>query len=420
MKCRYCSNLLKITFVNLGFSPPSNAYLTRDDLQRSEISYPLEVRVCGECWLVQTIDYTKASDLFQCDYAYFSSTSSSWLEHARSFVDDITNRLNLNKLSYVIEIASNDGYLLKNFVEKKIPCLGIEPTASTAAVAEKQGIPVIREFFGERIGSKLRLGGALADLLIGNNVLAHVPDINDFVVGVRLVLKPEGVVTFEFPHFLCLLKGLQFDTIYHEHYSYLSLGSVLRIFKSNGLRVWHIEKLPTHGGSLRVYGCLEESIRVTSSDVIRMLEVEKDAGLEIANSYGSFQSNAEKVKNGLLEFLLKEKRNGKKTAAYGAAAKGNTLLNFAGVKPDLLDCVYDAAPSKQWKLLPGSHVEIRPPAMLKVDRPDNIIILPWNLSEEILYSIEPYLSANATVYVAVPEMCKIKRNKVIANSKCGF
>jgi hypothetical protein len=336
MKCRHCSSELTHTFLDLGFAPPSNAYLTKDDLTKSEKYYPLKVMVCNQCWLVQTEDYAQADELFDSEYAYFSSTSTGWLKHAREYAEKMTEALGLNEKSLVIEVASNDGYLLKNFVEKKIPCLGIEPTASTAKVAEALGIPVLREFFGEQLGKRLLQEGRQADLIAGNNVYAHVPDINDFTLGLKAALKPNGTITLEFPHLMRLVEFNQFDTIYHEHFSYLSLYTVARIFKAAGLRVWNVEELPTHGGSLRIYGCHESDDRQTLPAVNAILEKEKERGLQDLTIYEAFQNNANAIKNDFLEFLIMQKKLGKKIAAYGAAAKGNTLLNYGGVKPDLL------------------------------------------------------------------------------------
>jgi hypothetical protein len=383
MKCRHCSTELINTFLDLGFAPPSNAYLTLADLEQPEKYYPLKIKVCHNCWLVQTEDYTKADELFRPDYAYFSSTSKGWLAHAASFAKKISKKLNLNTKSLVVEVASNDGYLLKHFVSAGIPCLGIEPTASTAVAAEKLGINVIREFFGETLGTRLAAEGQQADLIVGNNVYAHVPDINDFTRGLKAALKPTGDITLEFPHLMQLIEHNQFDTVYHEHFSYLSLTTVARIFATAGLRVWHVEVLSTHGGSLRVYGCHSHDARQTSADVSKLMSKEAKRGLQDLATYTSFQARAEKVKDDLLDFLIQQKRAGKTVAAYGAAAKGNTLLNFAGVKPDLLPFVCDAAPAKQGKFMPGSHIPIFSPQHLIENRPDFVLILPWNIMDEI-------------------------------------
>jgi SAM-dependent methyltransferase len=404
MKCRHCGQELRHSFLDLGSSPPSNAYLKRDDLSRPEIHYPLRVRICESCWLAQIEDYAGADELFNAEYAYFSSTSTTWLDHAARYVAGIVPRLGLTTSSFVIEIASNDGYLLKNFVARGIPCLGIEPTASTAAVAERAGIPVEREFFGERLGRDLAASGRRADLIIGNNVYAHVPDINDFTRGVQAVLKPGGTVTLEFPHLLSLLESCQFDTVYHEHFSYLSLDAVRRIFEAVGLRVWDAEELPTHGGSLRVYGCHDADDRPATAAVARILEMETLAGLRTLRPYLEFQVRAERIKDDLLSHLITAKRAGKRVAAYGAAAKGNTLLNFAGVRSDLVAFVCDAAQSKQGTFMPGSRIPIVPPGELVRRRPDEVLILPWNLASEVMRQQQPLVEAGTRFLVAIPSL----------------
>jgi len=404
MKCRHCGQELRHSFLDLGSSPPSNAYLKRDDLSRPEIYYPLRVRICESCWLAQTEDYAGADELFNAEYAYFSSTSTTWLDHAARYVAGIVPRLGLTPSSFVIEIASNDGYLLKHFVARGIPCLGIEPTASTAAVAERAGIPVSREFFGERLGRDLAASGRRADLIIGNNVYAHVPDINDFTRGVQAALKPGGTVTFEFPHLLSLLESCQFDTVYHEHFSYLSLDAVRRIFEAVGLRVWDAEELPTHGGSLRVYGCHDADDRPATAAVARILEMETLAGLRTLRPYLEFQVRAEQIKDDLLSHLIAAKRAGKRVAAYGAAAKGNTLLNFAGVRSDLVAFVCDAAPSKQGMFMPGSRIPIVPPGELARRRPDEVLILPWNLASEVMRQQQPLVEAGTRFLIAIPSL----------------
>lgn len=381
--CRHCGALLQHSFLDLGHAPPSNAYVTKDYLNRPETYFPLKVKVCDRCWLVQTEDYADAQALFSADYAYFSSTSTTWLEHARKYVETMIDALHLDCNSTVIEIASNDGYLLKNFVTLGIPCLGIEPTESTASAAEKLGIPVLREFFGEEMGRRLANENKQADLIIGNNVFAHVPDINDFTRGLKAVLKPDGVVTLEFPHLMRLIEKSQFDTIYHEHFSYLSLTVVHTIFKSANLKIWKVEELSTHGGSLRVYGChIERPIELDGS-VTKLLEEETRFGLQEVQTYLDFQNRADTIKDDLVSFLIEQKRAGKTVAAYGAAAKGNTLLNYAGIKSDLLPFVSDAAVSKQGKFMPGSHIPIYPPEHLIAMNPDYVLVLPWNIIEEV-------------------------------------
>jgi len=404
MKCRHCATPLVHCFLDLGFAPPSNAYIQPEQVRAPEQYYPLRLNVCDRCWLVQTEDYARADELFATDYAYFSSTSSGWLAHAAQYVADITQRLKLDANSFVIEVASNDGYLLKNFVAAGIPCLGIEPTDSTAEAAEKLGIPVVRRFFGQSLGEELTAGGQQADLIIGNNVYAHVPDINDFTAGLTAALKPGGTVTLEFPHLLNLIEKNQFDTVYHEHFSYLSLQTVKRIFAAAKLRVIDVETLPTHGGSLRVYGAHIDDTRPTAEAVKTVLHAEIAAGLQDLDTYLAFQARAEKVKNDLLVFLIEQRRAGLRVAAYGAAAKGNTLLNYAGVKPDLLSFVCDAAASKQGRLMPGSHIPIVDAAMLKQEQPDFVVILPWNIAAEVMRDHAYVSEWGGRFVVAVPEI----------------
>jgi hypothetical protein len=404
MKCRHCRAPLTHDFLDLGFAPPSNAYLAEADLNQPEKYYPLKINVCDRCWLVQTEDYAQSEELFSPDYAYFSSTSSGWLAHAKRYAEQVTQRFGLNANSLVIEVASNDGYLLKNFLTAGIPCLGIEPTASTAVAAEKLGIPVLREFFGEALGRRLASEGKQTDLIAGKNVFAHVPDINDFARGLKAVLKAGGTITLEFPHLMRLIEQNQFDTVYHEHFSYLSLFTVNRIFQMAGLRVWDVEKLPTHGGSLRIYGCHAEDPRPTVSAITAILDEESEAGLKTLVPYANFQERANKVKYDLLAFLIEQKRAGRRVAAYGAAAKGNTLLNYAGIKPDLLPYVCDAAPSKQGKYLPGSHIPIFPPARLFEERPDLVLILPWNIAEEVIGQNERIREWGGRFATAVPQL----------------
>lgn len=404
MKCRHCSAALSHVFLDLGCAPPSNAYLDAAGLTAPELNFPLKLHVCDQCWLVQTEDYASADALFSPDYAYFSSVSRSWLAHAADYAQMITQRLALGPDSFVIEVAANDGYLLKNFVAAGVPCLGIEPTASTAAAAEALGIPVLREFFGAALGAELAAQGRRADLILGNNVYAHVPDINDFTRGLAAVLKPEGVVTLEFPHLMRLLELNQFDTVYHEHFSYLSLHTVARIFGAAGLRVWDVEQLPTHGGSLRVYGCLAGASRADSPAVAAMLATERERGMQALPVYQAFQAQADAVKDDLVLFLIEAKRQGKRVAAYGAAAKGNTLLNYAGIKPDLLPYVCDAAPSKQGKFLPGSHIPVLAPELLLQRRPDIVLILPWNIAAEVVEQLGAVRQWGGQFAVAVPRL----------------
>ena len=404
MTCRHCGTAQLHPFLDLGFAPHSNRYLTSPELKGVEMTYPLKVMVCEVCWLVQTEDYASSSDLFREDYAYFSSTSSTWCAHAANYAARIIKKLELSQSSLVIEVASNDGYLLRNFVSAGIPCLGIEPTASTAAEAERQGISVLREFFSESMGDELAAQGRRADLVVANNVLAHVPDINDFVSGMRAVLKPKGVITVEFPHVLRLIQLNQFDTVYHEHFSYLSLYTVDRVFASAGLRVFDVEELTTHGGSLRVYVCHSECEFETSPAVEAMFLEELRHGLRSLQTYAELQSKANRVKDELLYYLLGEKMAGKRIAAYGAAAKGNTLLNYAGIKSDLIPFVCDAAASKQGKFMPGSHIPIYAPAQLRQYKPDYVLVLPWNLVDEVIASLDDIRKFGAKFVTAIPRL----------------
>lgn len=404
MNCRHCSTPLKHVFLDLGFAPPSNAYLVEADLQAPEQYFPLKLFVCDKCWLVQTEDYSRSEELFTKDYAYFSSVSTTWLAHAKSYVEAITARLGLDSKSFVIEVASNDGYLLKNFVASGVPCLGVEPTDSTAAAAEAIGVPVAREFFGEQFAGKLVADGKQADLIIGNNVYAHVPDINDFTTGLKTALKPGGTITLEFPHLMSLMQLNQFDTVYHEHYSYLSLQSVKAIFAKAGLRVCDVEQISTHGGSLRVYGCHAEDERTDGAQVAIILAQEVERGLQDIATYKRFQLAANKVKNDLLAFLVEANRSGKTVAAYGAAAKGNTLMNYAGVKTDLMSFVCDAAASKQGKFMPGSHVPILPPDQLRAHKPNYVVILPWNIADEVVKANHFVREWGGQFVVAVPAL----------------
>ena len=404
MECRFCKAELTHTFLDLGFAPHSNAYLKLEDLSRPEKYFPLRVKVCDSCWLVQTEDYADADEYFNSDYAYFSSTSSSWLNHARRYFDGVVKKLKLSKDSFVLEVASNDGYLLKNFVAAGIPCLGIEPTTSTADVSEALGVPVLREFFSQELGGRLASQGKKADLIIGNNVYAHVPDINNFTKGLKAALKPGGTITLEFPHLMRLLENSQFDTVYHEHFSYLSLFTVVQIFSASGLRIFDVEELETHGGSLRVIGCHADDPRVDSVSLKNNLAEESRRGLQALAIYQAFQSQAEKIKDDLLTFLIEKKHAGKKVVAYGAAAKGSTLLNYSGVKPDLLEFVCDAADSKQGKYMPGSHVPIYAPLVLSEKNPDYVLILPWNIATEVREELSPVLGEGAKYVVAVPHL----------------
>jgi C-methyltransferase C-terminal domain/Putative zinc binding domain/Methyltransferase domain len=405
MKCRHCQAELTLSLIDLGAAPPSNAYLNQQTLYAAEKYYPLRVLVCAECWLVQTEDYAGPDKLFSAEYAYFSSFSTTWLKHAEQYVTDMAKRFGLNENSHIVEVAANDGYLLQYAKARGIPCLGIEPTTSTADAARAKGIKIVEVFFGVKLAQQLAAKGKQADLTAANNVLAHVPDINDFVGGFEVLLKPAGVATFEFPHLLRLVSENQFDTIYHEHYSYLSLTAVCWIFERNGLSVFDVEELPTHGGSLRIYAQRQDTgMREPSQNVANLLERETAAGMNSTAFYAGFQGKANKVKNDLLVFLIEAQRAGKTVAGYGAAAKGNTLLNYAGVRPDLLPWVIDRNPAKQGKYLPGSRIPIVDETRLREERPDYVVILPWNLREEVMAQLDYIRSWGGQFVTAVPEL----------------
>ena len=405
MKCRHCGSELHLNFLDLGSAPPSNAYLNHEALSAPEIWYPLRLLVCETCWLVQTEDHAGREQLFTNDYAYFSSMSTSWLDHAQRYVGDMVQRLGLGANSTVVEVAANDGYLLQYVAKAGIPCYGIEPTASTAAAAKAKGLDILERFFGVDLATQLAAQGRQADLMAANNVLAHVPDINDFVAGFVTLLKPEGVATFEFPHLMRMMEHKQFDTAYHEHYSYLSLAAVQRVFQANGLTVFDVQELPTHGGSLRVLAQRSDSGKHdVQPSVAAILSAEAQAGLTTSGAYTAFQRKAEAVKNGLLTFLLQAQQQGLRVGAYGAAAKGNTLLNFAGVRPDLLPYVVDRSPGKQGKFMPGSRIPIVHEDHLWADRPDYIVILPWNLRDEVTQQLAQARSWGARFVVAVPAL----------------
>lgn len=407
-RCRACGHASLNRFLDLGFAPPSNNYLNPEDLSRAEIYLPLRVAVCESCWLVQTEDFAAPEDLFREDYAYFSSTSSSWLAHAERYAQKMISELRLGSDSKVVELASNDGYLLQYFLREGVGCLGVEPTDATAAVAESRGIPVIRDFFGLSLATRILEDHGKADLVVGNNVYAHVPDINDFTAGIAEILSADGVVTLEFPHLQPLLEKGAFDTIYHEHFSYFSLAPVKQIFESHGLRVWRVEQLDSHGGSVRVYGCHADAERAQEESVQRMLASDSDAGLYTLAPYRALAGRAEKTKHDLLRFLLDCRVSGKKVAAYGAAAKGNTLLNYAGVKADLVHFVCDAATAKQGRYLPGSHVPIVSPGELRERKPDVVLLLPWNLSKELSPHLSPIREWGGEAFTAVPEVTRLE------------
>lgn len=403
MQCRFCNNILSYEFIDLVNAPPSNSFLTKEQLNEPEVFYPLKLYVCDKCFLVQIDNYKKSDDIFNKHYAYFSSFSTTWLEHAKKYVDMITDRLGLNAASHVMEIASNDGYLLQYFLEKQIPCLGIEPSANTAQVARKKGIETLEDFFGAEIAARLAQKGKNADLIIGNNVLAHVPDINDFVSGLKIALKNNGVVTMEFPHLMRLIQENQFDTIYHEHFSYLSLYTVRRIFAEHGLVLFDLEELVTHGGSLRIYARhAKDDSKSVAQNVAALLEKEAARGMLTLDYYLDLQQKADKVKYSLISFLLEQKKGGKRVAAYGAAAKGNTLLNYCGVKKDLIEFVVDASPYKQGKFLPGSHIPVVKEDEITGLKPDYILILPWNIKDEIMGQLSYIRKWGGKFVVAVP------------------
>ena len=405
MKCRHCSHELTHVFCDLGYAPPSNSYIPTTQVFAAETWYPLQVLVCDQCWLVQTRDYAAREEFFSETYAYFSSTSKTWCDHARAYVSEMSTRFNLGPHSLICEVAANDGYLLQYAIADGLPCYGVEPTASTAAAAREKGIEIHEAFFGVEYATQLVEMDKAADLTVANNVLAHVPDINDFVRGFTSLLKPEGVATFEFPHLLNLIEKLQFDTIYHEHYSYLSLIAVERIFAANGLHVFDVQEWPTHGGSLRVFAQRSDSKAHNITEAVHnMLSREHDAKLNDITGYQGFQEKTECLKNSLLKFLITAKEEGKRVAAYGAAAKGNTFLNFAGVRSDLIPYVVDNAPAKQGQQMPGSHIPIFPADRIQSDRPDYVVILPWNLKDEISSSLTHIRSWGGQCVVAVPEL----------------
>lgn len=405
MKCRHCHAELKLPFIDLGTAPPSNAYLDETDLHRPEKYFPLRVMVCTDCWLVQTEDFADAADLFSADYAYFSSFSTTWLRHAENYVATMIKRFNLGPGSLIAEIAANDGYLLQYVTEYGIPCFGVEPTHSTAQAARAKGIDIVEDFFGVQLAERLAGQGKQTDLVAANNVLAHVPDINDFVSGFTALLKPTGAATFEFPHLLNLVGETQFDTIYHEHFSYLSLTTVTSIFERSGLMVFDVEELATHGGSLRVFAQRRDSTPYPATkNVEAMLEREQIAGITTEDYYRKVQANAELVKNDFLAFLIQAKREDKKVIAYGAAAKGNTLLNFAGVRPDFLPFVVDRNPAKQGKYMPGSRIPIVTEQRIREEKPDYVVILPWNLRAEVVAQLDYVREWGGRFVTAVPKL----------------
>jgi len=405
MQCRFCKAELEHVFIDLVNSPASNSFLSKEQLNEPEMFFPLKVFTCQNCFLVQVDEYKKSDAIFNSDYVYFSSFSTTWLEHAKRYTDLMVDRFGFNKNSKVIEIASNDGYLLQYFHEKRIPVLGIEPTANTAKVAAEKGIESMIDFFGVRLAKDLVSKGIQADLLLGNNVLAHVPDILDFVGGMKIILKSDGVITMEFPHLMQLVDNNQFDTIYHEHFSYLSFYTVKQVFESQGLEMFDVEEIPTHGGSLRIYAKHKENNTHPVSESVRLLlKKETEKGISTLTYYDNFQQKALKVKLDLTDFLIQQKRAGKRIGAYGAAAKGNTLLNYCGIKSDLIDFVTDANPHKQNKWLPASHIPVKNEQYLKDQKPDYVIILPWNLKQEVMQQLSYIKEWGGQFVIPIPQL----------------
>jgi hypothetical protein len=405
MICRFCGHQLTHEFIDLGNAPPSNSFLTIEALNEPEVYYPLKLYVCNTCFLVQVDEYKQSAEIFNNDYAYFSSYSRSWLDHTKKYVAMMIDRFGFNKNHQIIEIASNDGYLLQYFNEKGIPCFGIEPTEGTAKVARQKGIETISAFFGAELAKKLVKERGTADLLIGNNVLAHVPDLNDFVEGLEIALNPTGIITMEFPHLKQLIENCQFDTIYHEHFSYLSFMTVRSIFNHHGLELFDVEELPTHGGSLRIYAKHTTDRTLTiSGNVDVLLKKEISAGLAATDYYCDFQKKVDRVKYALLNFLIEQNNKGRKVAAYGAAAKGNTLLNYCGIKSDLIAFVADASHHKQGKYLPGSHIPVVSEEQIKKFMPDYILVLPWNIRGEIVEQLKYIRDWGGKFVVSIPNI----------------
>jgi SAM-dependent methyltransferase len=402
--CRFCGESLQTTFVDLGMSPLCESYPSVADLNQGEVYYPLHVYVCGKCLLVQLEEYEKADNIFT-EYAYFSSYSDSWLRHCQNYCDKMIERFHLNPASHVVEVASNDGYLLQYFVEKGIPALGIEPAANVAKVAVEKGVPTLVKFFGAQLATELAAAGAAADLVLGNNVLAQVPDLNDFVAGLRIILKPEGVLTLEFPHLLTLIDLNEFDTIYHEHFSYFSVFTTRLILEAHGLRIFDIEELPTHGGSLRIYAChAGDDSKATSSNVAAVLAKEQAARLTTIEGYAAFARKVQETKWELLEFLIRAKRGGKSVAGYGAPGKGTTMLVYCGIGRDFLDYTVDRNPYKHGRCMPGMHIPIFSPEKIRETKPDYVFILPWNLKDEIMEQLSYIREWGGRFLVPIPRV----------------
>ncbi len=403
MTCRFCKSELTDVFIDLINSPASNSFLSEEQLNEPETYYPLKVFTCRNCFLVQVDEYKKSDAIFNNEYVYYSSFSTTALQHAKNYVEKMIDRFGFNEKNQVIEIASNDGYLLQYFKEKKVPVLGIEPTGNTAEVSRSKGIENISEFFGTELAAKLVAQNRKADLLLGNNVLAHVPDIVDFVKGMEMVLKDDGVITMEFPHLMQLVDNNQFDTIYHEHFSYLSFYTVKQIFKAQGLEMFDVEEVPVHGGSLRIYAKHEtDESKPVSENVQKLLDKEKEKGMTTLDYYNNFQRASFAIKLDFTDFLIQQKRDGKKVAGYGAAAKGNTLLNYCGIKNDLIDYVVDANPYKQNKWLPGSHIAVVNEEHLKKNKPDFVVIFPWNIKEEVMKQLSYISEWNGKFVIPIP------------------
>ncbi len=402
MKCRACENTLNDIFVDLGVSPLSNSYLAEDALEAMEPHFPLKVLLCSHCWLVQLPAVTTPENIFS-DYAYFSSFSQSWLDHAKDYVGKMTTRFGFNENNNVVEIASNDGYLLQFFAEKNIPVLGIEPAANVAKVAIEKGVETLVKFFGVETATDLASKGKKADLLLGNNVLAHVPDLNDFIAGMKILLNEGGVITMEFPHLIKLMSGNQFDTIYHEHFSYFSFISVEKAFARHGITLFDVEELPTHGGSLRIYGCHQgDGNHPVTCNVEELRNRELSAGFDKLETYQGFAKQVEETKRNLLEFLIDTKRQGEIVVGYGAPAKGNTLLNYCGIRTDLIDYTVDLSPHKQGYYLPGTRIPIYSPDKISETKPDYVLILPWNLKDEIAAQMAHISEWGGRFVVAIP------------------
>ncbi len=403
--CRLCDAELKQVFVDLGMSPIANDYVAADKANAMEPFYPLRVYVCTSCWLVQLPAAQSADNIFRDDYAYFSSVSKSWLAHARNYVEQVADRFGLGEQHAVVEVASNDGYLLQYFKERDIPVLGIEPCGNVAQAAKDIGIPTLVEFFGQELAAKLVAEGKSADLIVGNNVLAHVPDLRDFVTGLKTLLAETGLITMEFPHLARLIELNQFDTIYHEHFSYFSLLSVLNVFSRHGLRIFDVEELPTHGGSLRIYAChMDDESKANSDAVGNLLDREKQQGMDSLDIYRDFEKRVHRTKRELLKFLISAREQGKTVVGYGAPAKGNTLLNYCGVRTDLLDYTVDMAPSKQGTLLPGTRIPVYHPDRIAETRPDYILILPWNIKDEIMAGMSAAKEWGGRFLIPIPDV----------------